>query len=146
MRTAMPASPWLALLLTSATLLTAGCDRNDQGDRPPVYKTSGRVVVAGKAAVGVDLNFHPLDPATAALVPTATTTADGGFALTTFTTGDGAPAGDYVVTMVWPKSNNPESDAAQGDRLNGRFADPKKSTVKARIVAGDNNLPVFRLK
>ncbi len=61
---------------------------------------------------------------------------DGAFAISTFEEGDGVPAGDYVATFTWGKLNM-ISMSYEGDRLKGRYADPKKSKIKVTVVEGE---------
>lgn len=72
--------------------------------------------------------------------------ADGAFRIGTFGTGDGAPAGEYVITITWPEARtDPSGDEVTTDRLKGRFADPARSPWKVTIKEGENELGPFRL-
>jgi hypothetical protein len=104
-----------ALGLGVACFLGAGCSG---GDRTPVYPVQGQVKFKGEPASGAFLVFHPVDaPAAQAapeagaegapaepIRPRATVLPDGSFTLTTFDGGDGAPAGEYAVTLQWYKT------------------------------------------
>jgi len=134
-----------AAALMAMVAACCGCDRQTV-ERPPVHPTRGQLLVAGKPAAGATINFHSASGVTEKFVPTASVDTDGTFRVGTFAAGDGAPEGEYVVSIVWPKSNDPESDSAQGDRLRGRYADASKSKLKALVTAGDNQLPPFRIQ
>lgn len=125
----------------------AGCGNPSESGRPDLFPVSGRVLVGGKPAAGVTVNFHP-QPASASpqLVPTATTEADGTFHLRTFAPADGAPHGDYVVTASWWTHSDGGDDAQPIDRLRGRYSNPAQSPLKAQITAGPNELSPFVLK
>lgn len=72
---------------------------------------------------------------------------DGTFQIGTFAAGDGAPAGEYAVTITWPETTR-DRDGAEvtgGDRLNGRYSDPARSKWKVQIKEGGNELEPFRL-
>ena len=74
---------------------------------------------------------------------------DGTFTLTTFVAGDGAPAGEYAVTITWPLPTPPDAppgDPPPGDRLKNRYNHPQKSAWKVTIREEDNDLPAFELK
>jgi hypothetical protein len=74
-------------------------------------------------------------------VPTATVQADGTFALTTFTKGDGAPPGDYVVTVQWFRVA--KDGSVGGNSLPKRYASPSTSPLSVTIREGKNDLPPF---
>jgi hypothetical protein len=85
--------------------------------------------------------------------PVGLTQEDGKFTLSTGNQ-EGAPAGDYVVTIIWPQTvgkplgkgeiaaKQPETE----DRLHGAYANAKTSRLKAEIKEGDNQLDPFPLK
>ncbi len=123
-----------------------------KSDRFPVNHVEGSVFAAGKAAVGAKLFFHPAaDPgAQRALRPFAEVEADGTFEVNTYLAGDGAPAGDYVVTIYWPAPRPPASgkfadESQPPDRLKDLYSNPSTSKLRAHIARGDNTLPPFQL-
>jgi hypothetical protein len=79
--------------------------------------------------------------------PSATVGADGSFQLTTVSAGDGAPPGEYQVSVIWSDTYREEGDLVSGpDRLGGRYADPAASGLKATVGPGKNQLPRFDLE
>src|SRR5437773_1893607 len=89
------------------------CNRPNPGR--PVFPVRGQVLLDGKPLAGVVIVFHPttewgFDEGR----PRAETGADGRFTVSTYGTGDGAPAGDYKVTIHELRSDEGES-AAQAD-------------------------------
>ena len=66
------------------------------------------------------------------------------FAVTTFERGDGAPAGEYQVTVLQraPKLVGEEMVREGPNLLPQRLSDPATSGVTASIVAGENVLPI----
>ncbi|HVL14005.1 MAG TPA: hypothetical protein VM529_15660 [Gemmata sp.] len=97
----------------------------------------------GKPAVGAFVLFIPAlesanspDPR-----PRATVGDDGSFRLSTYGTEDGAPAGDYLVTVTWPLDGRDDED-----KLQGRYRDRAKSGLKATVKEGSNDIPAFKLK
>lgn len=131
-----------------AMALTAGCGGEATG--VAVHPVAGNVLVRGAPASGAKIVFYTTgvqDPRTP--IPQATAGDDGAFELTSFKPGDGAPAGDYRVTIEWPAplpaGVNPEMYGPK-DRLSGRYATPEKSGLSATVADGDNLLPPFYLK
>jgi hypothetical protein len=130
----------------AAAALSGGC-----GDpaRTPVYPVHGRVTAGGKAVNKATVMFASADGADRTLQPNTTTDADGRYALTTYKTDDGAPAGEYVVTVIWPgpprgpkkpldPSENPE-DAPFADRLKGKYWPAQKSPLRATVKPEPDN-------
>src|SRR5262245_1066888 len=69
----------------------------------PLYPVSGHVYCNGQPAEGALVVFHPVDDSGEMVVlrPSAAVRADGFFELGSYKSGDGAPAGDYRVTVQW---------------------------------------------
>src|SRR5262245_15325321 len=72
-------------------------------DRPALAPLTGHVSFDGQPAAGATVIFHPLEAPADAPRPTATVGTDGTFTLGTYQPGDGAPAGEYAVTVEWRK-------------------------------------------
>src|SRR2546423_1070374 len=84
--------------LLAVCLGSAGC--GDAG-RLPVHPAAGQVLLAGKPVPQALVVLHPEgDASPDAVRPQATADADGAFRLSTYETGDGAPAGTYRVTVA----------------------------------------------
>lgn len=136
-----------------------------------VYPTTGVVTHQGKPVDNAILSFHPVDPKAVAVPegregpevasPTTQTDDRGAFSLSTYYADDGAPAGDYKVTVVWAApvlavstgDTLSEDDIASGeftpekakvaphgnDKLKGRCADPATTPLKATITPDGPN-------
>lgn len=140
----------VAVLLAAFVLSLVACGCGGSTDnRTPVFPVKGKVTVAGKPAERAQVVFHPLaDAGPNTPRPTGTVGSDGTFTLSTYTEGDGAPAGEYAVAIVWPESASATGGDADtgGDRLGGRYANPKTSGLKATVAEGRPDLPPFALK
>ena len=115
------------------------------------YPVHGQVLEgSNRPAVGALVIFHPVDTSDPKPAkPLAYVDEKGAFALTTYEKGDGAPEGEYVVTIQWrPKSTNPFNANKEGeDRLHGRYSDPKTSSFRFKIGRrADNVLPAIQLR
>ena len=129
-----------------AAILSAGCGKGD-GKRA-VYPATGKVVIDGQPGAGAALVFYPTD-ASDKMAPKPTAVADehGNLIVTTYVTGDGAPAGEYKVGLEWPKMvNNFGRMQPGGDRLGGKYKDATTSKWTVRITEGTNTLPEFDIK
>jgi hypothetical protein len=126
-------------------LLAAGCsapDAHPAADREPVYPVRGFVLVDGRPAAGATVTLYPEREfnRSEGIQPRAVVRLDGSFELGTYRTRDGAPAGNYVVTVVWAGG-----DPGHRDRLGGLYADPAVSKLTTVVLHGPNVLPPFRL-
>ncbi|WP_165226369.1 DUF4198 domain-containing protein [Aquisphaera insulae] len=132
---------WLVLGL----FLVVGCRGEDTG--PRVYPVSGRILVDGKPAAKAEISFHPLDPRSRqAPQPIAIAEEDGSFRPSTRLSQDGAPAGEYTLTVVWRKIRVDHGEEVAGaDQLNGRYNDPHRSGLRVTIKEDENTLDPIHL-
>ena len=80
----------------------------------------------------------------------AITQLDGSFELTTYAMHDGAPEGEYRVTVTWPDDSMPEDececvDVLQHDRLSGKYADPQTTSLLVTVLPRENHLNLSAL-
>jgi hypothetical protein len=139
------------VLLTLLALALAGC--SSYSGRRQVYPVQGQLFIQGQPADGARVVFY-LSPGTGSdpqkpVFPLGDVAADGSFQLTTYLKNDGAPEGEYAVTVVWPEprkpGERPDSTEERPDRLNGRYAEPENSPFHATIIRGTNTLAPFHL-
>ena len=139
-------SRYLLWLVGSGRLLLGFVSCRD-GPRDDVYPVTGKVLYRGKPAKGATVTFHPLEgdsPNTPK--PGAQAKKNGEFRLSTYRSYDGAPAGRYAVTIVYPSSERMENGENAGpDLLQGRYADPKTTTLRVEIKKQNNDLEPFNL-
>lgn len=135
-----------AVLALTCCLFLAGC--GDDKGWPKCYPVSGQVMIDGKPAVRATVTFHPLAPQPDGKSFRASTFTDekGTFRLTTFTAGDGAPAGDYTVTVVANFIYKDGDDTSVPDLLGGKYSDPKVTPLKANVATSPNTLAAFQLQ
>lgn len=145
-------APCLGRTLVLAILIL--CAPSCGSNRPPCYPVHGEVFVGQgekrTPAAGAVVVFHPTVPASDEVPrPTARVGEDGKFALTTYVKGDGAPAGEYAITIEWlpPRPPPPHKPKQIGDWLRGRYADPSTSTIGYSVEKSkDNNVPTIELQ
>jgi hypothetical protein len=95
--------------------------------------------------------FHPLnDPDPRAPRPIARVGPDGSFTPTTYAGSDGAPAGEYAVTVAWVlEADNqgvPREERQEPRNLAPeRYAKPETSGLRVRVQPGPNELAPFCL-
>jgi hypothetical protein len=120
--------------------ILAGCGKSRLADRKPVVPVRGFVSFQGKPAVGAVVSFQPAGQIQlGGLRANGRVGDDGAFALTTYVTADGAPPGQYVVTVYWadPAKRLAEDEGDERtdlapDLLKGRFAGGR-SVLRATV-------------
>lgn len=130
------------------------CSTGPDGEK--LYPTSGRILYKDQPAAGAMVTFHPKNAQSQLTVhrPYGVAKDDGTFTLTT-NKNEGAPAGEYVVTVVWYEA--PPARKAKGistggednpavDKLKGEYAERAKSKLGMAIKAGSNQLEPIVLK
>lgn len=128
-----------ALGLALAAGFIAGCGGPS---RLPVYPARGQLTIGGKPAAGVFVALHPTpDPGQDAMRPFATTREDGTFTLTTYEVEDGAPAGEYVVTLLYEPSNSPlmKKKPPRPPRIDDVYLSATTSKLRATVRAAPSN-------
>jgi hypothetical protein len=112
-----------------------------------VHPAQGQLCYQGRPLPAAAILLYPVAGKSGdAPRPHAICKADGSFVLGTYSDDDGAPAGDYQVTVQWFE----KLDATAGDRnarnlLPARYARPDASGLVVRIGAGANHLPPLHL-
>jgi hypothetical protein len=131
-----------------ALALAALCPACAKSGRKPVYPVQGQVLVKGRPAAQAQVTFHPLDGGPDAVRPVGHVDEHGRFRLTTYGDGDGAPEGEYRVTVQWFLATRARgSDEYQSvNYLPARYGRAETSGLRATITRGDNNLPTIDLK
>jgi hypothetical protein len=141
MRRVLSGAGLLAVALTALLLLPA-CRKSD---RIETYPVKGKVLVDGKPAKGAHVTLHPREATDRPYVPTGPVDDNGEFAIATFVAGDGAPAGEYDVTVVWPVRYNPISTLWEGDKLNGRYGKKESPAKRVTVEKRPQELPPLEL-
>lgn len=136
-----------ALGLCLAVLAIAGCG---QDDKVKLFPVKGVVKVDGKPVQGALLTLYPKSDALKLEQSiSATTKADGSFTVGTFVPEDGAPAGEYTVTIFhFP----PDAQAVMmstgvvPNLLPPQYSNPQRSGLSIHVKEEPNEVPTFELK
>lgn len=126
-------------------ILLVGC-----GDAPrTTYPVTGKLTIRGQPAAAADLRFYETGGKAAGMArPYARTDENGRFTVSTYGMNDGAPAGQYQVSVSWKgplQSIPPDQRDALPEVLPPRYGDAAASGIQVRVSAGDNTLDTIDL-
>lgn len=132
--------------VVAMSLASAGCSH--EPERLATYPATGTVTFKGKPTPGALVVLHPQqDLGKDVPRPNGYVDKDGRFVLTTFKSGDGAPAGKYKVTIEWNKLVVKGKDAEPGPNvLPEKYAQPATTDVVVSIASGENQIPPLNLR
>jgi hypothetical protein len=128
--------------LALASLILVGCGSGEK--RTPTFAVRGKLTDGSKPVANAQVVFHPENVSADTPKPRGTTDANGEFTLTTYDGHDGAPAGQYRVSVEQWKTVS--ADAGPANQLPAKFADPAKSGLTATVNAGPTELQPFVVK
>jgi hypothetical protein len=125
-------------------VLTAGLACDSRGWKT-CYPARGSVLFQGKPPVGAIVVLHPLDdPSPTAVRPRATVDDNGTVVFSSYERADGAPAGEYAVTVsLWtePSPTSPEPR----NLLPAKYASPATTDLRVRVESRATELPPIEL-
>jgi hypothetical protein len=115
-------------------------------NRKPVHPVRGKVYFEGTPTPKALVTFFLVTGEQKRLVRAADgiVEPDGSFTLSTYTANDGAPAGEYAVTIFWGEGGDEEGPSGP-NRLPERYSKPDTSGLRFRVQPGENEV-VLELK
>jgi hypothetical protein len=137
---------WCAFAAALVMASTIGCSEA-KPERVAVHPAAGSLTVKGQPAPGAFVTLHPKTSLGEDVPPPrANVEKDGSFKLSTFNGGDGAPEGEYTVTVRWYKPVKNGADIAAGPNvIPTKYTKPESSNLTVRIASGQNTLPPIKL-
>ena len=140
------------IVMVALMLVTTGCGSAQDPDRLPVFPATGKISFKGAVPDGAYVALHSKTKAKAPngqeVVPTGQVKPDGTFDLSSYAAADGAPPGEYKLTIEWHKTIKP----AGGDPILGpnllppQYSKAATSPVEVIIATGPNELKPIVLK
>jgi hypothetical protein len=132
--------PLIGAALCVALLAVVGCGKKSGPERVAVVPVEGAITFTGQPMPGAMVVFHPKTPQPNVPAPRAEINKDGVLKVSTYDGGDGAPEGEYVVTVQWNKLVKQGSDLVIGPNVvPAKFAAEGTSTLTAVIKAPGPN-------
>jgi len=114
-----------------------------------VHPVKGKAVMEGSPMAGAHLVLYPGPDSKipAGVTSRGTVSADGTFELSTFDHKDGAPSGEFVVTVVWSKPVIVDGETQSGPSLvSAVYSKPDSSPLRIKIAADTKELRPLELK
>jgi hypothetical protein len=154
--TSHPANNWRGLFSNAATVLrgmflalavmAVGCGQGDVAPPVAVHPAQGKITFKGQPTHGATVTLHPKTPTDDVPVPRATVDKTGAFKISTFAPGDGAPEGEYTVTVFWYKPIGTGLDVTPGPNvIPVKYTKPESTDIVVKIAAGQNDIPAIQL-
>lgn len=136
-------------VLTGALVTTSlsGCSDSKE-PWETTYPVSGVVTYKGTPVANADISFFPKDESFPDSVrPKAKSTTDGTFVISTYGSGDGAPAGDYKVTIVRHEiAVSKDTIVAKPNDLPNKYSKRDTTDLEVQVVSSPNDLAPFELR
>ncbi|MBL8824140.1 MAG: hypothetical protein JNJ77_16260 [Planctomycetia bacterium] len=131
------------IILITVVISLAGCSRA----RPEPHPVAGKVLFNGRPIADAMVTLHSVKNDVTPM-PIAYTRADGQFDVSWLKQGDGAPVGEYAVTITWRQlvQRGEEKERSGRNQLPAHYADPQKTPWRCIIKPGKNVLPVHEIK
>jgi hypothetical protein len=116
---------------------------------PPVFPAQGKITFEGEPLAHATICLHPVGIKDIHFPrPRAVSGADGSFVLGTYNADDGAPAGEFKVTVQCFKQLRKVENESEGaplpkNVLPRRLANPETSRLIVHVQEGDNQIPTL---
>lgn len=136
---------WHRLAICAALITLLGCSKPAG---PRCYPVRGTVTQDGKPVAEVMVVLHPLLPQTEPFpLPLGHTDEQGNFHLQTLRPGDGAPAGEYAITLELRALRRSGEEMTRDGKnlLPARYATPQSTPLHFRVIEGENKVPAIAI-
>lgn len=148
---------WCAacLVVVLAAAVLVGCSKKAapiKGAKLQVFPVKGKLVMDGKPMAAATIIFNPVvkfPAGSAQMWPHATADQNGDFSVSTYVCDDGAPAGDYKITISWKGEEALKvPDSARGEldeQAPDAYQNARTSKIRVKIKEEPNTLPTWDL-
>ncbi len=134
---------WVAFAFGAIAI--SSCSKTET--RKPTFPVTGKVLLSnGKPAENASIVFHPIGESGPDIVrPRGKVGPDGSFKSTTYDTDDGAPAGEYQVTLeLWLSSGR--GDEGPTNRLPQKYGKSDTSGIVVTVNPSPTELMTIQLQ
>lgn len=135
---------WMRGVVLAVCAATVGCSGDEQVELLPLHDVGGTLTCDGRPMSHAIIIFHPMKKGLVGGSPRATADESGRYQLTTFRADDGAPVGDYRVTIYWPEGGaaSEDADPLPPDQLKSAYSDEKTTAIRAAVPCDDGRFDV----
>lgn len=133
---------WIGISLVAIALIGCGSGPRDGLSKYPVH---GKVLINGAPQAGIVVRFvlsAEEKTKSSGRYPVGVTDTNGEFRLSTNGTEDGAVAGEYAVTFLWPERKDPPV----GDHFRGAYSRADSPPFRATVNPEKNELGTYDLE
>jgi hypothetical protein len=137
----------LAIIYVASVCIIAGCSSTPKG--PICYPVRGKVTSKGRPLPEAMIVLHRIGgDVEGNQKPLAYSGISGNFSFTTFKQNDGAPPGEYAITVELQglQTGGEEPVRSGPNILPPKYAKPGTSGLKCTIVEGENQIPPIEIK
>jgi len=129
--------------LCLAFFMVTGCGQSG----PKLHPVRGTVLVNKKPAAEALVFMHRKGRnSLEEQVPFGKADKDGSFKVMNGNSGEGAPEGEYTLTVYWPDMSKPEDgNGGRPDALNGAYDKVAQSKLTFTVKSGQNTIPTLEL-
>ena len=142
-----------AALLATSIAAAIGCSKSRDSNQLPVFPVTGHLSVNGQTPNGAFVVLHPKNgtgtaPNGEVVHPRAVVKPDGSFVIGTYGADDGAPPGEYSMTIEWRKivRSSDGSPVLGPNVVPVKYARPQSSPVSIMIAEKSNELDPIKVK
>jgi hypothetical protein len=144
------------LVVMLGVTVLAGCSKHGpppiKGTKLAVFPVKGKLMMDGKPMVAAAIIFNPVTQfpkGSAQVQPRATADENGDFTVWTYANDDGAPAGDYKITISWKGAEAVGlTDGGRGEideKVPEAFQTARTSKIRIKVKEEPNTLPTWDL-
>lgn len=124
-----------------------GCGSGDGITRLPVHPVEGAITRDGKPLANAFVALHPKTSDARAITARGQTDSNGKFQVTTYDSNDGAPEGEYAVTVQYYELlQNGTSSEPGPNVLNPKISSPHQTDIVVKVASGANQLPAIEVE
>ncbi|HAH47385.1 hypothetical protein [Gimesia sp.] len=127
------------LCATLFPLMFSACGSVEEPHTKETFPVTGKITVDGQEPGSpIKITCHKLDEIDTEhpTISGSQTANDGTFEISTYTSGDGMPEGEYALTFLWGKMNMMSRSYGGPDKLKKRYTNPEKSEIKFTVEPG----------
>jgi len=139
------------IVLSSVVAGMIGCGQTTDPNAREVFPAFGSITFKGEPIPDASVRLHPVNPpedGKPVFVPRGRVDETGVYSLTTYTADDGAPPGEYRVSVSWvgPLKGVSEDDEDKlKERLPRKYTSAETSGLQVTVSEGENFLPELAL-